>query len=322
MRKQNGKMLYIFEFSDHLRQLKSLSKFMTEEQIEHRCFVRYHKIFHDEELSTEIKFNNTFMLYISLMKTLLKNHYILVHTAPEYQTSIEKKFFYFIVKLFSNNRTTIIIRDLRTNRGNYLLQLNCKKLVENERLAKRYKEKVDGFLYPSIYPKLSRCNFVAENMDIIVGIPGGFNPSRRNYSRLEEIDIELRKHFNPKYFILGSNIGIPRSLSEKLDICTFKSDEKFISDEIYDQRLASVDVLLLLNNFNDYECKGTGIIGDAFEYCLPILSLEKSFCEASDEYMLPISRADELTSLDSISWQSSLIDYFRFVVKDIIYDEY
>lgn len=311
-------MIKIYEFSDHVRQVKSLSKVLQGEKIKHRCLIRYNPLYRNIDFCTEIQSFSVFMLYISLLKCLFNNEYILIHSAPEYQSTLEKKLFFFIVKFLNPRRTTVIIRDLRSSRGNYLLNLSCKKLVENERLYAEFRDQVDGYIYPTVHIQ----NFISTESKLKVrklGIAGSFDMTRRDYSLIRKcIDI-LPCHF-VEFTILGSNFGIDENLAKEFRINASFNDPKFIGDDEYSARLKKVDAVLLLNRFDDYKFKGTGIIGDAYEYGKPVIVLDKRFLKHSGTYIFSIDDLNHIEGRSILKWQIYQQGYFKTILKEICAD--
>ena len=110
---------------------------------------------------------------------------------------------------------------------------------------------------------------------------------------------------------------MPQNLFRQLKLEDKGFDPPYITDKIYTERLESVDLLLLLNKFEKYEYKGTGVIGDAFQFCLPIISLDQRFCMHSEEYIFHISEFKEIKYAKLLEWQRSRKHISKVSLGDI-----
>ena len=206
---------------------------------------------------------------------------------------------------------------MRTDKGQYLLKLKCRKLVENERLYKLFMDQVSGYIYPTISILSKQKIKQRFSKNLLVGIPGSYNHVRRDYQIIEKLLAKFYPDYNFSFKILGSNYGMPQNLLRQLKLADKGLDPPYITDKMYTERLESVDLLLLLNKFENYQYKGTGVIGDAFQFCLPIISPDKRFCMNSKDYIFHISEFKEIKYAKLLEWQRSRKTYFQSIIREI-----
>lgn len=309
-------MLRIYEFGDHYRQVGSLEREFNRLNIPCDVKARSGPLSKYSDNSSTIKYYIPIFLYLRFFFDLLVNRRVLTHTAPEYHSSFEKIVFALLMLIFRSSRHSVIIRDLRSNKGAYLLKSSWKKYVENERLQKLFCEFSRGYIYPS----LSVSKYCSEESSFKIkniGIAGSYNAGRRDYSVLELVRKKFL--FSGKYrlFIVGSNNGLVSEAAKTFGIQFIECDPKFITDSVYSKRLSSADALLLLNRFDDYMLKGTGIIGDAYEYGKPIFVADERFLEHSTPYMYSLSDFPNVDADKLRSWQINKQAYFERVLREI-----
>ena len=98
-------MISIFEFADHYRQLKYISEEFESLNINHFCYARSSKLVRYEKKHRFVKYIYSIQLYLILIRDVLNKKKILIHTAPEYHSRLEKFVFLCVAKFFSPKKS-------------------------------------------------------------------------------------------------------------------------------------------------------------------------------------------------------------------------
>lgn len=205
-----------------------------------------------------------------------KSHHIIIHSAPEYRTALEKKIFVAIIKLkLQKCIVSILVRDFREEKCGLILKRiksskNLKLFTETSQLSINLERKISvtgvNYIFPSpTFINKKKYTKVPQNKKLRVGVTGGFSPTRRDYSVLND--------FIDNDFVEFSLLGSGEKIKDNDRILFCELHDKYLTDDELDKLVLTCDVLIDLNKSSFYgESKGTGAIGDAFYYGIKLIT--------------------------------------------------
>lgn len=317
-----NKVINVYEFADHYRQLIHFSGLLEKLNIKYNARRSKNSKLH---ANCKIIYLNPIKQYMKL--AFDKSKTIIIHSAPEFYSKLEKIIFILILKSKSKHcNIKIIVRDFKNDRCGYIIKSlnnysNITFLCESEFLSKELEKKFNinnvDFIYPSpIFSKSPKSNNMLKNK-LVVGVTGSFNLTRRNYNAI----VNISRYQNIDFLLLGNAEKIT---AEFQNVFKFYKNS-YLNDKELDKYFHAADVLLDLNNSKFYGSnKGSGSLGDAFYFGKKIISQNKNipkdlliYCEINELHLMKVFiylQQNKNKSIVHKQYQLRMLDYFKDVL--------
>jgi hypothetical protein len=271
----------VFEFSDHVRCALQLTHLLDRLQPSRPVvlFLRAdcRDLVTSESLAREVRYGNKYWMMIRFfVEAAILGRKVLVSTGPEAASPPVKSAFSRALRLLRERLSVfMIVRDLKADRGQYLLERSLYSrrsvlAVECDALLRACRSAgyaPDCYIFPTPITRSSLA-VTPRAGQLTLLLTGSLDSRRRDYEPLFAALAILRRRQIATRVIVGGHCmseTAPALLERLKASCDTLVASNLLSEEELDAALLEADALVCLNRPEFYGgTKGSGAIGDAF----------------------------------------------------------